>query len=244
MLRASSSRQTLACSCREEETHGKNVRCQRDDRQHAPNKTRAVSRSADACNRNVHECRVHEQHDRQRHGHVAAKEIALPPVMPIPRARSWPLLDAAGKRSCTASADDSSLKKNRPAETSNGASKSNIAVVQPENNPQVQAKQLLCRRYYPEGGWGWVVTFVGTLVHILGPGLQFSIPATIALPAKVKFYHHPWHTAGESRFSYDRVNIILRYYTTKSNQNRIPISSNIPLYTFHFLYLIFSYIYM
>ncbi|EFN84989.1 hypothetical protein EAI_17330, partial [Harpegnathos saltator] len=66
---------------------------------------------------------------------------------------------------------------------------------------RVQARRLLCRHYYPEGGWGWVVTVVSTLVHLLGSGLQLSIPATIALPAKVKFYHHPLHTAGESRYS-------------------------------------------
>ncbi|TGZ45799.1 Uncharacterized protein DBV15_02660 [Temnothorax longispinosus] len=138
--------------------------------------------------------------------------------MSISRARSWPLLDTAGERSCTVSVNDSSpkkKKKNYMAETNDGVDKSNIAAVQPENNSQMQARQLLCRRYYPEGGWGWVVTFVGTLVHILGPGLQFSIPATVALPAKVKFYHHPWHTAGESRFLNDCVNVT-RYSDTQS----------------------------
>ncbi|XP_011860791.1 PREDICTED: uncharacterized protein LOC105557961 [Vollenhovia emeryi] len=177
------------------------------------------------------ECRVYEQHDRQRYGHVAMKEI-LPSVMSISRARSWPLLNTAGKRNRTVAVDDSSPKKNRPTETNGGVEKSNIAAAQPENN-QVQAKQLLCRRYYPEGGWGWVVTFVGTLVHILGPGLQFSIPATVALPAKVKFYHHPWHTAGESRFLNDCVNVTEIIKIVYANGTFRCAS--------HFCYLVFLY---
>ncbi|XP_072744468.1 uncharacterized protein [Anoplolepis gracilipes] len=117
--------------------------------------------------------------------------------MSISRARSWPLLNTAGRGSYTAvSVDDSFLKeKSHPTEINDNEDK-NIAAVQLDEGQRVQAKRLLCRHYYPEGGWGWVVTFVGTLVHLLASGLQFSIPATVALPAKVKFYHHPWHTAG------------------------------------------------
>uniref|UniRef100_A0A182VVA9 Monocarboxylate transporter n=1 Tax=Anopheles minimus TaxID=112268 RepID=A0A182VVA9_9DIPT len=36
------------------------------------------------------------------------------------------------------------------------------------------ARRLLCRRYYPEGGWGWVVIVVGVLVHTMTHGLQLS----------------------------------------------------------------------
>ncbi|KFB52152.1 AGAP000795-PC-like protein [Anopheles sinensis] len=36
------------------------------------------------------------------------------------------------------------------------------------------ARRLLCRRYYPEGGWGWVVIIVGILVHTMTHGLQLS----------------------------------------------------------------------
>jgi len=210
-VRTSSSRRKLACSCREEETHETNVRCRQNDRQHVSDKTCAVTACrTDACDRNAYERRVYKQHDRQRYGYVAAKEIILPPVMSISRARSWPLLDTSGKRSCAVTIDNSSLKKKKnPVEANDSGDKNNIATVQPESNPQVQAKQLLWRHYYPEGGWGWVITFVGTLVHILGPGLQFSIPAAVALPAKVKFYHHPWHTAGESIFSKNCVNVTL-----------------------------------
>lgn len=189
-----------ACSCREEETREEeNIRCHRDDRQHVPDDLRAaaVARGADACDRSH---RVYERFKRQRYGNIAATKVVLPPVMSISRARSWPLLDTAGRGSC-ASVDDSYLKekKNRQTEESNDG-KNNVAA-QPDGSTQVQARRLLCRHYYPEGGWGWVVTVVSTLVHLLGSGLQLSIPATIALPAKVKFCHPPLHTAGESRYS-------------------------------------------
>uniref|UniRef100_A0A182PM60 Monocarboxylate transporter n=1 Tax=Anopheles epiroticus TaxID=199890 RepID=A0A182PM60_9DIPT len=36
------------------------------------------------------------------------------------------------------------------------------------------ARRLLCRRYYPEGGWGWVVIVVGVLVHTMTHGMQLS----------------------------------------------------------------------
>uniref|UniRef100_A0A182FK01 Uncharacterized protein n=1 Tax=Anopheles albimanus TaxID=7167 RepID=A0A182FK01_ANOAL len=36
------------------------------------------------------------------------------------------------------------------------------------------ARRLLCRRYYPEGGWGWVVIVVGILVHTLTHGLHLG----------------------------------------------------------------------
>ncbi|XP_055613899.1 uncharacterized protein LOC129760287 [Uranotaenia lowii] len=36
------------------------------------------------------------------------------------------------------------------------------------------ARRLLCRRYYPEGGWGWIVIVVGILVHTMTHGIQLS----------------------------------------------------------------------
>ncbi|GAB1869836.1 Monocarboxylate transporter 12-like isoform x2 protein [Camponotus japonicus] len=126
--------------------------------------------------------------------------------MSVSRAQSWPLLNTAARGSYNAaSVDDSFLKeKSHPTEINDNGDKSNIAADQLDDSHRVQARRLLCRHYYPEGGWGWVVTFVGTLVHLLASGLQFSIPATVALPAKVKFYHHPWHTAGYQRTGEER----------------------------------------
>lgn len=186
----------MAGSCRVEETHERNVRCLDDRQQHAFDSTRAAARNFDACDKNAYERRTYE---RQRYGHLATEGVILPFVMSVSRAQSWPLLNTAARGSYNAaSVDDSFLKeKSHPTEINDNGDKSNIAADQLDDSHRVQARRLLCRHYYPEGGWGWVVTFVGTLVHLLASGLQFSIPATVALPAKVKFYHHPWHTAGE-----------------------------------------------
>ncbi|KZC04146.1 hypothetical protein WN55_02033 [Dufourea novaeangliae] len=117
--------------------------------------------------------------------------------MSISRARSWPLLDPRAKRIISTETGNvdgptRSGKKGRREEVNRQKN------CRPHGgSPQVQARRLLTRHYYPEGGWGWVVTVVSALVHLLGPGLQLSIPATLALPAAVKFYHHPLHTAGK-----------------------------------------------
>ncbi|KAG7201415.1 hypothetical protein KM043_004175 [Ampulex compressa] len=139
-----------------------------------------------------------EELERRRHGHVVRPEARKDlRAMSMSRARSWPLLEP-GSRPKRGSADVES----RIVE----AEKRGVEALEEKNSgaqngsPQVQARRLLCRHYYTEGGWGWVVTVVGTLVHLLGPGLQLSIPATLARPATVKFYHHPLHTAGELSF--------------------------------------------
>lgn len=160
-----------------------------------------VTRGADACDRKQ---RVYEQH--QRHGHVATKGVH-PSVMSISRAHSWPLLDTVDRS--TVSNDAFLKEKNQQAKTNDEKDKTPI---QPEGSPHMQARRFLCRHYYPEGGWGWVVTVVGTLVHLLGSGLQLSVPATVALPAKAKFYHHPLHTAGESRHFWHFIPWIIYYF--------------------------------
>lgn len=135
--------------------------------------------------------------------------------MSISRARSWPLLDLTGMGGCAAAAvaagdgasslEQKSRKAAGPPRDGNNAD----AAQTTDGSSQVQARRLLCRHYYPEGEWGWVITVIGILVHLLGPGLQLSIPAAAALPAKVKFYHHPLHTAGE--FEIRRARVFLFY---------------------------------
>ncbi|KAK1127299.1 hypothetical protein K0M31_003843 [Melipona bicolor] len=115
--------------------------------------------------------------------------------MSISRARSWPLLDPRAKLEREDDRPEKVLERKQEGASGGQRDGRNC---QPRNgSPQVQARRFLSRHYYPEGGWGWVVTVVGTLVHLLGPGLQLSVPATLALPATLKFYHHPLHTAGE-----------------------------------------------
>lgn len=140
-------------------------------------------------------CEGSERSERARHGHVVCPKVNRSVrVMSISRARSWPLLDPRVK--LERSENDRSEKVLERKQRATGQREGRNC--QPRNGSlQVQARRFLSRHYYPEGGWGWVVTVVGTLVHLLGPGLQLSVPATLALPTTVKFYHHPLHTAGE-----------------------------------------------
>ncbi|KAL6955789.1 hypothetical protein U1Q18_050890 [Sarracenia purpurea var. burkii] len=54
----------------------------------------------------------------------------------------------------------------------------------------IRSSRLLQRHYYPEGGWGWVIVFCATCIHILNHGLQLAfsvenrfILATFKAPA-------------------------------------------------------------
>jgi len=58
-------------------------------------------------------------------------------------------------------------------------------------------KQLLTLRqhYYPEGGWGWVILFVGLLVQILSHGAHGAVGVFLQ-QVKVKFGGHVYLQAG------------------------------------------------
>ncbi|XP_045490617.1 monocarboxylate transporter 10 [Pieris rapae] len=62
---------------------------------------------------------------------------------------------------------------------------------------RARAALTLARRYYPEGGWGWTVTVVGTIVQILSHGLQLGGgTGAIACTAAVKYRVAPIYTYG------------------------------------------------
>ncbi|XP_045769108.1 uncharacterized protein LOC123870005 isoform X1 [Maniola jurtina] len=62
---------------------------------------------------------------------------------------------------------------------------------------RARAALTLARRYYPEGGWGWTVTVVGTIVQILSHGLQLGGGSgAIACTASVKYRVPPLYTYG------------------------------------------------
>lgn len=194
----------LALPSPQEETHDKDVRCLPDDRQHASDETGQVVVPRASANARAKGC-ASEKSERARHGHVVCPKVNRSVrVMSISRARSWPLLDPCAKQE----RENVRLEKVEQKQKATGETEKKNC--HPHNSsPQVQARRLLSRHYYPEGGWGWVVTVVSTLVHLLGPGLQLSIPATLALPATVKFYHHPLHTAGElAKCVFAEVNIV------------------------------------
>jgi hypothetical protein len=41
------------------------------------------------------------------------------------------------------------------------------------------ARRMICRRYYPEGGWGYIILFVGIVVNLLTHGIQMSFGITV-----------------------------------------------------------------
>lgn len=95
----------------------------------------------------------------------------------LSRAQSWPLLAANAAAA---------------AETSKGT-------VPGARAAQLQARRLLCRHYYLEGGWGWVVTTCSVLVHILSHGMQLAC-SQLVTPASRKFQVPAIHAAGKRIF--------------------------------------------
>lgn len=81
------------------------------------------------------------------------------------RALSWPLIT-------TTPLDVSSSEKscNRTNNPSNGKNGKHAPTFQ----QLIAARRLICRRYYPEGSFGYVVLFVAFIVNILTHGLQLS----------------------------------------------------------------------
>ncbi|XP_045535858.1 uncharacterized protein LOC106714260 isoform X2 [Papilio machaon] len=62
---------------------------------------------------------------------------------------------------------------------------------------RARAALTLARRYYPEGGWGWTITVVGTLVQIITHGLQLGGgTGAVACTAAVKYRVPPLYSYG------------------------------------------------
>ncbi|XP_063534450.1 uncharacterized protein LOC134744551 isoform X1 [Cydia strobilella] len=62
---------------------------------------------------------------------------------------------------------------------------------------RARAALTLARRYYPEGGWGWTITIVGTIVQVISHGLQLGGgTGAIACTAASKYRVPPLYTHG------------------------------------------------
>lgn len=89
------------------------------------------------------------------------------------RALSWPLISTSPLEA---------NEKDRTANQTLVSGKNGTKHIAPTFQQLIAARRLICRRYYPEGGFGWVILFVGALVNVLTHGLQlnawsFLIPA-------------------------------------------------------------------
>lgn len=94
------------------------------------------------------------------------------------RALSWPLISSSPLE-----ATEANCNGNRNMANGKGGPKHKHA---PTFQQLVAARRLICRRYYPEGSWGWVIIFVGVVVNVLTHGLQLSAFALL-MPASERF---------------------------------------------------------
>lgn len=107
----------------------------------------------------------------------------------LSRAQSWPLLSGAA-----------------PAEEVRQAAATRTS--------QIQARRFLCRHYYPEGGWGWVIAVCALLVHVLNHGVQLSCSQLVS-PAAFKFQVPPVYPAGISLHLQPYANLFLTEFFNK-----------------------------
>lgn len=84
------------------------------------------------------------------------------------RAVSWPLMSVVPNEPIE---KNGCIAHNLPNGTvPNGKIKPNSPTFQ----QLMAARRMICRRYYPEGGWGYIILGVGIIVNILTHGLQVS----------------------------------------------------------------------
>ncbi|XP_063826501.1 uncharacterized protein LOC135075984 [Ostrinia nubilalis] len=95
---------------------------------------------------------------------------------------------------------------------------------------RARAALTLARRYYPEGGWGWTITVVGTIVQVLSHGLQLGGgTGAIACTAAVKYRVPPLYTHaahGQILLHHPELS---HYLIPRDYSEQIPVSNRIRL---------------
>lgn len=104
--------------------------------------------------------------------------ITLSDMASLIRALSWPLISSSPLEATEANCNGS-----RNLANGKGGPKHKHAL---SFQQLIAARRLICRRYYPEGSWGWVIIFVGVVVNVLTHGLQLSAFALL-MPAGERF---------------------------------------------------------
>lgn len=92
------------------------------------------------------------------------------------RALSWPLISTSPAEATEKTCNGTHKLVNGKSGTKNT----------PTFQQLIAARRLICRRYYPEGNWGWVIIFVGIVVNVLTHGLQLSA-FSFLMPAGLRF---------------------------------------------------------
>lgn len=96
------------------------------------------------------------------------------------RALSWPLIPSSSNPQLEANDKNCNGTHNK---LPNGKGNNKH---EPTFQQLIAARRLICRRYYPEGSFGWIILFVGLIVNTLTHGLQFS-STFVLMPASNRF---------------------------------------------------------
>lgn len=119
------------------------------------------------------------------------------------RALSWPLLSQSPV-GAGGPCDGGSDGQGDPHGAPNGThSKKNGMPPSPTFQQLMAARRLLCRRYYPEGGWGWIVVVVGIMVHTMTHGIQMSYG--MLLEYVMRYFGKSFTDTGESIVIFFRI---------------------------------------
>lgn len=92
------------------------------------------------------------------------------------RALSWPLISTSPLEATVKNCSGNHKLVNNKSGTK----------LAPTFQQLIAARRLICRRYYPEGGFGWIILFVGVVVNVLTHGLQLCAPSFL-MPAGQRF---------------------------------------------------------
>lgn len=93
-------------------------------------------------------------------------------MIPVIKSLSWPLLST-----CTPAVESQFI--HNPVKTSRANNDNINASQSPTFQQLMAARRLLCRHYYPETGWGWVIIVVGILVNTICHGLHLTFGVLI-----------------------------------------------------------------
>lgn len=80
----------------------------------------------------------------------------------------------------------------------NGNLKNGVKHNSPTFQQLMAARRMICRRYYPEGGWGYIILGVGIIVNVLTHGMQVSFG--IFLDTICIKFKSPWEDTGKYKF--------------------------------------------
>lgn len=96
-------------------------------------------------------------------------------MIPMIKSLSWPLISTGSPIVDSLPITNNKVTKSHPYYT-----ESTVVPQSPTFQQLMAARRLLCRHYYPETGWGWVIVLVGVSINSICHGLQLSFGVLIS----------------------------------------------------------------